>query len=249
MNFTSAIRAKPCCKPLVLKFGPQGTVRGVPTSSRSPKRADLLLACAHALRSTAQGVARTVRPHRTTYRARRRINGRLSATIDPSQRREGTWRSSHHARRSPLSPPLATRPPAARVANRRPLRATGTARTVSVRLYRGCLGKAHQVPPFRDDGRHAAVSARSARRSRGGACCRLSGPAPAFVGVGVCASSEPSPRLRPRRHRWQEKSNGHLPRVPPPGAVAIVTPHGVTVRHCRRPCRVPHFPCPSPPPL
>jgi len=54
MNFTSAIRAKSCCKPLVLKIGPQGTVRGVPTSSWSPKRADLLLACAHALRSTAQ---------------------------------------------------------------------------------------------------------------------------------------------------------------------------------------------------
>jgi len=53
MNFTSTIRAKPCCKPLVLKIGQQGTVRRVSTSSWSPKRADLLLACAHALRSTA----------------------------------------------------------------------------------------------------------------------------------------------------------------------------------------------------
>jgi len=61
MNFTSAIHATPCCKPLVLKIGPQGTVRWVPTSSWNPKRADLLLACAHALRSTAREPDPTIR--------------------------------------------------------------------------------------------------------------------------------------------------------------------------------------------
>jgi len=55
MNFASAIHAKPCCEPLVLKSGRQGTGRGVPTSSWSPKRADLLLACAHPLRRSALG--------------------------------------------------------------------------------------------------------------------------------------------------------------------------------------------------
>jgi len=54
MNVTSAIRAKPCCKPHILGIKPQGTVWGLPTRCWSPKCADLLLACAYDLRSTAQ---------------------------------------------------------------------------------------------------------------------------------------------------------------------------------------------------
>jgi len=117
----------------------------------------------------------------------------------PPRRRDGTWRSSHDARRSPRSPPLATRPPAACVSDRRPLRATGTSLTDSVSLYRWCLGRAGQVPPFPADGRHAAVSVRSARRSKGGACHRISGAAPpggadAHATMAAWASAPPPSR-------------------------------------------------------
>jgi len=135
MNFTRAIQAKPCCKPLVLKIWPQGTVRGA-NKSLQPK--------------TYRFSAR-VRPRfkehcavgPTSLWRDRSIMGTSDAAATPPAPRRRARRSYRHRRRVRRSaPPPRRQPPRRRAPGRTLLPAAGAARR------RGRTGGGSTRPPW-----------------------------------------------------------------------------------------------------